>query len=94
VTGTFDDWAKTNLLEKKGTLHEKTVELPVATEKIYYKVGFFHCILAISPALCAPSSHRNAILPENLPHTSIATSLLLLCLTPAHRLHSKTCRAH
>jgi len=39
VTGTFDDWAKSVKLEKKdGNLHEKLVELPQATEKIYYKV--------------------------------------------------------
>ncbi|MCJ1352590.1 MAG: hypothetical protein MMC33_002574 [Icmadophila ericetorum] len=38
VTGTFDDWSKSVKLDKKeGTLHEKMVELPSATEKIYYK---------------------------------------------------------
>ncbi|MCJ1471544.1 hypothetical protein MMC13_000184 [Lambiella insularis] len=38
VTGTFDDWSKSVLLEKKGGgLHEKLVELPQADEKIYYK---------------------------------------------------------
>jgi len=39
VTGTFDDWARSVKLEKKGgNLHEKLVELPQADEKIYYKV--------------------------------------------------------
>ncbi|MCJ1381888.1 hypothetical protein MMC17_005000 [Xylographa soralifera] len=38
VTGTFDDWSKSVLLEKKdGDMHEKLVELPRADEKIYYK---------------------------------------------------------
>ncbi|MCJ1310047.1 hypothetical protein MMC25_003708 [Agyrium rufum] len=40
VTGTFDDWGKTVQLEKKGDLFEKTVDLPNASEKIYYKVCF------------------------------------------------------
>ena len=38
VTGTFDDWAKSVKLEKKGDFFEKLVELPQAAEKIYYKV--------------------------------------------------------
>lgn len=37
VTGTFDNWEKTEQLEKKGDIFEKKVKLPVATEKIYYK---------------------------------------------------------
>ena len=42
VTGTFDDWGMTVKLDKKdGNLHEKMVELPNASEKIYYKVRMF-----------------------------------------------------
>ncbi|KAI9813316.1 MAG: hypothetical protein M1827_004258 [Pycnora praestabilis] len=37
VTGTFDDWAKSVKLEKKGDVFEKLVELPEAEDKIYYK---------------------------------------------------------
>ncbi|KAK0644528.1 hypothetical protein B0T16DRAFT_198037 [Cercophora newfieldiana] len=37
VTGTFDDWKKTEELEKVGAIFEKKVKLPVASEKIYYK---------------------------------------------------------
>jgi hypothetical protein len=39
VTGTFDDWGKTVLLEKKGDLHEKEVTLSKVDEKILYKVS-------------------------------------------------------
>lgn len=39
VTGTFDDWKKTEELEKVGGIFEKKVKLLVASEKIYYKVG-------------------------------------------------------
>ena len=39
MTGTFDDWAKSVKLDKtEGSLFQKSVDLPVATEKIYYKV--------------------------------------------------------
>jgi Glycogen recognition site of AMP-activated protein kinase len=38
VTGTFDNWTKSEKLEKKDDIFEKTVALPDASEKIYYKV--------------------------------------------------------
>jgi hypothetical protein len=38
VTGTFDGWKKTELLEKVGDSFEKTVTLADTTEKILYKV--------------------------------------------------------
>ncbi|KAF6817093.1 hypothetical protein CMUS01_12160 [Colletotrichum musicola] len=38
VTGTFDNWTKSEKLEKVGDSFEKTVTLPEASEKIYYKV--------------------------------------------------------
>ncbi|KAI7615764.1 hypothetical protein KC343_g10015 [Hortaea werneckii] len=37
VTGNFDDWSKSEKLEKSGTSHSKKVELPKADEKIFYK---------------------------------------------------------
>jgi hypothetical protein len=48
VTGTFDDWAKTEKLEKVGDVFEKEVQLPSADEKYYYKV---RCLLCCSPLL-------------------------------------------
>ncbi|KAJ0153089.1 hypothetical protein CTA2_155 [Colletotrichum tanaceti] len=38
VTGTFDNWTKSEKLDKIGNSFEKTVNLPNASEKIYYKV--------------------------------------------------------
>jgi hypothetical protein len=38
VTGTFDDWAKTEKLNKVGETFEKEVQLPDASKKILYKV--------------------------------------------------------
>lgn len=37
-TGTFDDWKKTVKLDKKDTVHEKLVNLPTGSDKIFYKV--------------------------------------------------------
>ncbi|KAL8794560.1 MAG: hypothetical protein Q9195_002895 [Heterodermia aff. obscurata] len=37
VTGTFDDWAKSVKLERKGDGYEKLVELPQSEQKILYK---------------------------------------------------------
>jgi hypothetical protein len=39
VTGTFDNWTKTEQLEKVGQIFQKTVTLPESSDKIYYKVG-------------------------------------------------------
>lgn len=41
VTGTFDDWAKSVKLEKKGEGFEKLVDLPPSEDKILYKVRKF-----------------------------------------------------
>lgn len=38
VTGTFDNWSKSEKLEKVGDGFQKTVTLPVTTENIFYKV--------------------------------------------------------
>lgn len=38
VTGTFDDWKKSTKLDKVGSAHEKTVELPKSDDKVWYKV--------------------------------------------------------
>ena len=37
VTGTFDDWGKSEQLNKVGDIWEKEVQLPIADKKIYYK---------------------------------------------------------
>jgi hypothetical protein len=44
VTGTFDDWAKTEKMEKVDGHFEKLVQLSKIDEKIYYKV----CLIVLS----------------------------------------------
>lgn len=38
VTGTFDNWSKSEKLEKVDGIFQKTVTLPNSQDKIYYKV--------------------------------------------------------
>jgi hypothetical protein len=49
VTGTFDNWGKSEKLEKVGDIFVKDVTLSSAAEKIYYKVriGTRSCPIAI-----------------------------------------------
>lgn len=39
VTGTFDNWSKSEKLERVGDVFKKDVQLANAGEKIYYKVS-------------------------------------------------------
>ena len=43
VTGTFDDWKRTEKLEPVGDVFEKTVTLPDSSKKILYKVRAGGC---------------------------------------------------
>lgn len=47
VTGTFDDWKKSQKLEKVGDGFEKKVALPDASHKILYKVRRSSCHVCI-----------------------------------------------
>jgi hypothetical protein len=44
VTGTFDDWGKTEKLDRKGDFFEKEVQLP-NKDKILYKVSPIRALL-------------------------------------------------
>lgn len=48
MTGTFDNWEKTEKLIKTGDTFAKDVTLPSAAEKIYYKVcgGLYNCSIS------------------------------------------------
>lgn len=48
MTGTFDDWSKSEKLAKSGDHFAKDVALPSADEKIYYKVCGRSCPLVRS----------------------------------------------
>jgi hypothetical protein len=50
VTGTFDEWKKTEKLENVGDHFEKKVTLPDSSSKIYYKVRriIYHIYFGLS----------------------------------------------
>ncbi len=54
VTGTFDDWTKSEKLEKVGDKFEKNVTLADASKKIYYKVGA-HAFSFVCPGTTFPT---------------------------------------
>ncbi|KAK0615042.1 hypothetical protein B0T17DRAFT_376149 [Bombardia bombarda] len=64
VTGTFDNWSKSEELVKVGDSWEKTVTLPDASGKIYYKVSpcFSVCVCfslcLVCQCVCLGHSHR------------------------------------
>ena len=55
VTGTFDNWSKSERLEKVDGVWQKTVILPERAEKFYYKVGA--ASLLLSSIINLPSLH-------------------------------------
>jgi hypothetical protein len=78
VTGTFDNWSKSEKLEKGDGIFQKTVTLPNAQDKIYYKVRSFFpaspsLVLKTSPKtyLAQASSRR---MPSPAPSLAAATA--------------------
>lgn len=76
MTGTFDNWSKSEKMSKVGDVFEKAVDLPDSSERIYYKVGA--STSAVSTICGCPS----ALLPFPFdapvlqPRTDTDTSLL------------------
>ena len=72
MTGTFDNWSKSNKLEKQTFGgYEKTVEIPETKEKILYKVR--------APCVQSPSLTRCAL------QTKLARHLLTYALVRCER---------
>lgn len=69
VTGTFDDWGKTEQLNKVGDIWEKEVQLPKADEKILYKFVVNDNWVIDTEAPHEDDGHgnvNNVLLPENI----------------------------
>ena len=66
VTGTFDNWGKTVKLDKSGSSHEKTVDLP--KEKVLYKVRHGKQS-GERDKLFAPRADKRSL---SLPHPAVA----------------------
>jgi hypothetical protein len=73
VTGTFDNWSKSEKLEKGDGIFQKTVTLPNAQDKIYYKVRSF---FPASPSLVLEGPAPRPTGTSKLPSDAIAGSLV------------------
>jgi len=69
VTGTFDNWSKTERLELVGDLFQKTVVLPESSEKIFYKFvvdGRWTTDHTAPQELDHEGNENNILLPEQM----------------------------
>lgn len=73
MTGTFDNWSKSEKMDKVGDAFEKTVDLPDTSEKIYYKVG------AAFPVPVSPAAGRRVCLAPPPPPSSLFQSGVRRC---------------
>ncbi|KIW11552.1 hypothetical protein PV08_10853 [Exophiala spinifera] len=77
VTGTFDDWGKTEKLDKVGEIWEKEVQLPKADQKILYKFVVNDNWVIDTEAPHEDDGHgnvNNVLLPENIKTTAEAVT--------------------
>ena len=77
MTGTFDDWTKSEKLDKVGEHFEKNVQLSDASKKIYYKVRR-------SYILAGPSYPF-----RNLPFSQFRNFLISSCHPHPYRMHRR-----
>lgn len=68
MTGTFDNWSKSEKMARVGDVFEKAVDLPDTSEKIYYKVGAVSYLSQLSAAV------RFATLPDRRPNSATLTT--------------------
>lgn len=76
VTGTFDDWKKTEKLEKVGEHFEKLVRLGDASKKIFYKVRGLYLLFV------PRASYRHLV--SRTPYTHIPPSFPPQAYTPCY----------
>ncbi|KAI0913942.1 hypothetical protein F4823DRAFT_574994 [Ustulina deusta] len=85
VTGTFDDWKKTEQLEKTGDSFEKKVVLPDASSKIFYKflVDGEWVIDHTAPKETDDSGNENNVLtPERIVLEAPTTTAIMSSAAP------------
>ncbi|KAJ9156155.1 Signal transduction protein MDG1 [Pleurostoma richardsiae] len=85
VTGTFDNWAKTEKLEKAGDIFEKTVTLPDASEKIYYKFvvdGNWTTDHTAPQEKDHEGNENNVLTPDRIVKESTSTGAIMSTVAP------------
>lgn len=92
VTGTFDDWSKSEKLVKTGDVFLKDVQLANADEKIYYKVSNYKGWLGCDIGICFYRRHPqwqpcHTIMASMIATQSILKSRSLVkCARPANSI--------
>lgn len=87
MTGTFDNWSKSEKMEKVGDKFEKSVDLPDSSDKIYYKVGtILSCQL---PASIRFFLHSSIVFIHSTHALPLCGTLLL---HPPTYMHTSTSR--
>ncbi|OTB07069.1 carbohydrate-binding module family 48 protein [Hypoxylon sp. CI-4A] len=85
VTGTFDDWKKTEKLEKVGEHFEKAVTLSDASEKIFYKFvvdGDWVTDHTAPKEIDESGNENNILTPERIIAEEPATAIIMNSITP------------
>ncbi|OTA84628.1 carbohydrate-binding module family 48 protein [Hypoxylon sp. CO27-5] len=85
VTGTFDDWKKTEQLEKVGDHFEKAVTLQNASEKIYYKFvvdGNWVTDHTAPKEVDASGNENNVLTPDRIVTEAPGTAAIMNTVTP------------
>lgn len=57
MTGTFDNWTKSEQLEKVGDVFQKTIKISDGSKKVHYKVGKLLIFLGVHPASHSSPHH-------------------------------------
>ncbi|KAI1081123.1 carbohydrate-binding module family 48 protein [Whalleya microplaca] len=85
VTGTFDEWKKTEKLDKTGDHFEKTVTLPDASSKIFYKFvvdGNWVTDHTAPKEVDQSGNENNVLTPEHIVLAAPATTAIMSSVTP------------
>ncbi|KAI0885703.1 carbohydrate-binding module family 48 protein [Annulohypoxylon maeteangense] len=85
VTGTFDDWKKTEKLEKIDDRFEKTVTLQDASKKIYYKFvvdGNWVTDHTVPKEVDESGNENNVLTPERIIVEAPATTAIMSSVAP------------
>ncbi|KAI1258613.1 hypothetical protein F5Y18DRAFT_341283 [Xylariaceae sp. FL1019] len=85
VTGTFDGWKKTEQLEKVGHSFQKTVALPDASDKIFYKFvvdGNWVVDHTAPKETDASGNENNVLTPARIVSEAPATTAMMNGVTP------------
>ncbi|KAI9822102.1 MAG: hypothetical protein M1826_000562 [Phylliscum demangeonii] len=93
VTGTFDDWAKSVRLEKRGDAFEQRVHLPDAHHNVYYKFvvdGIWTTDHTAPQARDGQNNLNNVLTPQRMENSSFARTPIAAAFMSSAAPHAST----